>query len=104
MFITNGQPTTARDLCLAIWKEFGHVPKSQYTVPEGVAWVLGWAAEWVCWLTGSENVFSRGIVSDGCRDRYVSIRKAEEILGYSPRVGLEEGLRISCQVSWLSEY
>lgn len=50
-------------------------------------------------MTGTEGVLSRGIVSDGCRDRYVSISKARLLLGYKPRVGLEEGLRISCQVS-----
>ncbi|CAN9421746.1 unnamed protein product [Alternaria alternata] len=27
MFITNGEPVTARALCLAVWKEFGHVPR-----------------------------------------------------------------------------
>ncbi|KAF2265653.1 NAD(P)-binding protein [Lojkania enalia] len=27
IFITNGEPISARDFCIAIWKEFGHVPK-----------------------------------------------------------------------------
>jgi sterol-4alpha-carboxylate 3-dehydrogenase (decarboxylating) len=99
-FITNGEPVTARDLCLAIWEEFGHVPSFQVRVPEGVAWAAGYAAEWVSWATGSEGVVSRGLVSDGCRDRYVSIAKAKMVLGYTPQVGLEEGIRISCAVSY----
>jgi sterol-4alpha-carboxylate 3-dehydrogenase (decarboxylating) len=72
IFITNGEPVTARDLCIAIWKCFGHVPKFQISVPEGIAW---------------------------CRDRYVSLKQAEMVLGYKPRVGLEEGIKTSCLVS-----
>jgi sterol-4alpha-carboxylate 3-dehydrogenase (decarboxylating) len=98
IFITNGEPVTARDLCLAMWKEFGHVPKFSVGVPEGLAWWCGLGAEMMTWMTGNEGVLSRGIVSDGCRDRYVSIKKAELLLGYKPRVGLEEGIRVSCQV------
>jgi sterol-4alpha-carboxylate 3-dehydrogenase (decarboxylating) len=30
---------------------------------------------------------------------YVSIDKARRVLGYEPRVGLDEGVRRSCQVS-----
>jgi hypothetical protein len=74
------------------------VPSFQMRVPEGLAWAAGYAAEWVSWATGSEGVMSRGLVSDGCRDRYVSIAKAKMVLGYTPRVGLEEGIRISCAV------
>jgi sterol-4alpha-carboxylate 3-dehydrogenase (decarboxylating) len=99
MFITNGEPVTLRDFCLAVWKEFGHVPRFQVAVPERLAWWMGYAAEWGSWLTGTEGVFSRGIVSDGCRDRYVSIAKASRLLGYRPKTSLAEGLRVSCQVS-----
>lgn len=99
MFITNGEPVTARDMCLGIWKEFGHVPKFQVTVPESLAWWLGYCAEWIECVTGAESLLSRGIVSDGCRDRYVSINKARLLLGYKPKLGLEEGLKSSCQVS-----
>lgn len=97
IFITNGEPVTPRHLCIAVWKEFGHVPAFQVAVPERLAWWLGWGAEWAGWLTGTQSLLSRGIVSDGCRERYVSIAKARRILGYKPRVSLEDGLRISCQ-------
>jgi sterol-4alpha-carboxylate 3-dehydrogenase (decarboxylating) len=99
MFISNGEPVTLRDFCLAVWKEFGHVPRFQVAVPEGLAWWMGYAAEWGSWLTGTEGVFSRGIVSDGCRDRYVSIAKANRLLKYQPKTSLAEGLHVSCQVS-----
>ncbi|KAF2832190.1 C-3 sterol dehydrogenase/C-4 decarboxylase-like protein [Ophiobolus disseminans] len=96
IFVTNGEPITIRDLCLAIWKEFGHVPSFTVHVPERLAWWVGFAAEWGNWVTGTESILGRGTVSDGCRDRYVSITKARRILGYRPKVSLGEGIRISC--------
>jgi sterol-4alpha-carboxylate 3-dehydrogenase (decarboxylating) len=68
-------------------------------VPEGLAWWCGYVAEWGSWVTGMEGGFSRGMVSDGCRERYVNIGKARGLLGYVPRIGLQEGLRRSCEVS-----
>jgi sterol-4alpha-carboxylate 3-dehydrogenase (decarboxylating) len=99
MFVTNGEPVTLRDFCRAVWREFGHVPRFNVTVPETVAWWVGVAAECVSWMTGVDAGMSRGIVSDGCRDRYVSINKARMVLGYRPKVGLAEAVRISCEVS-----
>ncbi|RMZ73872.1 Sterol-4-alpha-carboxylate 3-dehydrogenase decarboxylating [Pyrenophora seminiperda CCB06] len=99
MFITNGEPITMRDLCLSVWKEFDHVPAFTVRVPETVAWCAGYCAEWVDWARGAEGggVLSRGIVGEACRDRYVSIAKATALLGYRPKVDLEQGLRITCQ-------
>ena len=98
MFITNGQPVTARDLCIAVWKEFDHVPKFQVTIPETIAWCAGYCAECVDWLRGAQGMLSRGIVGEGCRDRYVSISKARMLLGYQPKIDLEQGLSVTCQV------
>jgi sterol-4alpha-carboxylate 3-dehydrogenase (decarboxylating) len=95
-FITNGQPITLRALCLAVWKEFEHVPSFSVTVPEWLARCMGFVAECV---TGIEGEFCRGVVSDGCRDRYASIEKARRVLGYVAEVGMEEGVRRSCKVS-----
>ncbi|KAF2786894.1 C-3 sterol dehydrogenase/C-4 decarboxylase-like protein [Melanomma pulvis-pyrius CBS 109.77] len=96
-FITNGEPTTARDFCIGVWKEFGHVPSFQVRIPKALAWWLGWGAEWVSWATGAQGTLSRGIVWDATATRYVSIVKARRILGYQPRVGLPEALRITCR-------
>jgi hypothetical protein len=98
-FITNGEPVPLRDLCRAVWKEFGHVPRFEVGVPEGLAAWAAWAAEGASWvLGGAEAEFCRGLLSDACRDRYVCIHKARSVLGYRPRVGLDEGVRLSCQV------
>jgi sterol-4alpha-carboxylate 3-dehydrogenase (decarboxylating) len=98
-FITNGEPVTARDLCIATWKEFGHIPRYNITIPKSLGWWMGLAAEWVSLISGTQGTFSRGLIMDATATRYVNIGKARRILGYVPRVGLAEALRISCQVS-----
>jgi sterol-4alpha-carboxylate 3-dehydrogenase (decarboxylating) len=96
-FITNGQPLPLRHICLAVWNEFGHVPPFEVQIPENMAWALGAVAEVGAWVTGSETALSRGVVDDACRQRYVSITKARAVLGYKPRVSLEEGIRRGCE-------
>ncbi|KAJ4300869.1 hypothetical protein N0V90_002957 [Kalmusia sp. IMI 367209] len=96
-FITNDEPVTVRDLCLAVWKEFDHYPPFEIRIPDGLAWWLGWGVEWVSWAAGTKGTFSRGVILDATKTRYVSIEKARSILGYEPRVDLPEALRISCQ-------
>ncbi len=98
IFISNEQPIAFRDFCLAIWAEFGHYPPFEIHVPEQVAAFTGYVAEWSTWLTGSTATLSRGSVRDACAVRYVDGAKARRVLGYSPRVALEEGLKLACEV------
>lgn len=102
-FITNGEPVTVRDICITVWKEFDHVPPFQVRIPEGLAWWVGLGAEWWSWISGTKGTFSRGVIADATKDRYVSIAKARRVLGYEPRVSLPEAFRTSCQVSELAE-
>lgn len=97
MFISNDEPVTARALCLAVWREFGHVPKFEVRLPVTLARWMGIAAEWTAWAAGQEASLSRGMVSEGCRDCYVSVEKAKQLIGYEVQVGLEEGIKISCR-------
>ncbi|TGO29936.1 hypothetical protein BPAE_0009g00320 [Botrytis paeoniae] len=97
-FIQNNTPITFRDFSIAVWKEFGHIPPYEATIPQGLAWVAGLLAEAASWLTGSkEPTLSRGSVNDACAIRYASGEKAKRILGYEAKVGLEEGIRLSCE-------
>lgn len=99
-FIQNNEPISFREFSLGVWKEFGHFPPSfQVQIPERLAWVLGLMAEGFTQLSGTPTTLSRGSVMDACAMRYASGDKARRILGYQPRVGLEEGLKKSCQVS-----
>ncbi|KAM0174217.1 hypothetical protein ACHAPF_006196 [Botrytis cinerea] len=97
-FIQNNTPITFRDFSIAIWKEFGHIPPYEVTIPGGLAWVAGLLAEGASWLIGSkEPTLSRGTVNDACAVRYASGEKAKRFLGYEAKVGLEEGIRLSCE-------
>jgi len=97
--ITNGQPVTFRDFCLAIWAAFGHVPPYNILIPVSLAWFAGLMAEIISWLTGTPSALSRGSVKDAAGCRYADISKARKLLGYEPQVDLGEGLRRSCEVS-----
>jgi len=99
IFISNEEPITFRDFCLAVWASFGHYPPYVVHIPVSVATVAGYIAELVTWITGTPTTLSRGSVLDACVTRYCSGKKARDILGYKPRVGIEEGIRISCDVS-----
>ena len=102
-FISNNEPVPFRDLCLAIWAHFGHYPPFEMHIPEGVAKLVGRLGEWITWLTGNPVTLSSGSVLDACGTRYCNSVKAEKILGYVPRIGIEEGIRLSCKVS-ISEH
>lgn len=98
IFISNGEPITFRDFCLAVWANFGHYPASTFHIPVWIATFTGFIAEWVTWMTGTSTTLSRGSVLDARATRYCSGVKARKLLCYKPRVGIEEGLRISCAV------
>lgn len=100
-FIQNNEPITFRDLSLAVWAHFGHYPAYQVNIPQTLAWALGFFAECYTWVTGTPTTLSRGSVKDACSMRYASGAKAKRILGYEARVGIEEGIRLSCEVSIL---
>ena len=97
-FISNNEPIPFRDFCLAVWAQFGHYPRFQIHIPESVAIFVGTLAEWTTWLMGTPTTLSSGSVMDAYGTRYCNGAKARNILGYEPRVGIEEGIRISCEV------
>lgn len=98
-FIQNNEPITFRDFCLAIWAQFGHIPPYEISIPEGLAHFAGLVAEMATWVTGTTATLSRGSVRDACAVRYASGDKARRILGYEARIGIEEAIRLSCEVS-----
>lgn len=97
-FIQNNEPLTFRDFCLAIWAHFGHTPSFEVRVPQALAYFAGLVSECATWVTGAATTLSRGSVRDACSIRYASGEKAKRILGYEAKVGIEEGIRLSCEV------
>lgn len=98
-FLSNGEPVPFRDFCRAVWAQFGHVPPFEVRIPKAVAWFTGYMLEWVTWLTGTDATIRRGSVKDYCMEAYANLDKARRVLGYRPRVGLDEAVEISCRVS-----
>lgn len=99
IFISNEEPIPFRDFCLEVWKNFGHYPPCELHIPVPLATLVGYIAEMVTWVTGTPTTLSRGSVLDASGTRYCSGEKARKVIGYKPRVGIEEGIRISCIVS-----
>lgn len=99
-FIQNNEPITFRAFCLAIWAHFGHFPPFELRIPSGLAFFMGLLSECVTWVTRSATTLSRGSVRDACSVRYARGDKAKEILGYEARIGIEDGIRLSCEVGW----
>ncbi|OGM43755.1 hypothetical protein ABOM_006844 [Aspergillus bombycis] len=96
-FIQNNEPITFRDFCLAIWAHFGHTPPFEIHIPEALAYLVGLICEFLTWVFGTTTTLSRGSVRDACSVRYASGEKAKLILGYLPQVGIETGVRLSCE-------
>ena len=100
IFISNEQPVPFRDFCLAVWSAFGHSPPFQVTIPLPVATLAASVAELLTWLSGYPSTISRGSVQDACQVRYCNGAKAREVLRYKPRVGIQDGIRIACEVNY----
>ncbi|KKK19600.1 hypothetical protein ARAM_000360 [Aspergillus rambellii] len=100
-FIQNNEPIAFRDFCLAIWTHFGHTPPFEIHIPQGLAYAVGLISECLTWVFGKTTTLSRGSVRDACAVRYANGEKAKRILGYEPRVGIEDGIRMSCEVGHL---
>ena len=96
-FISNQEPVYFWDFLAYVWVQFGHVPKFQIHIPANIAWVAGFALECFTWLTGRASTIDRGSVNDSVRSQFSNNDKARRILGYEPKVGLAEGVRLSCE-------
>ena len=59
--------------------------------------MFGLNLEWVTWISGSAPTLDRWSVKEAVRTHFSNNGKAERILGYEPKVGLAEGVRLSCE-------
>jgi sterol-4alpha-carboxylate 3-dehydrogenase (decarboxylating) len=95
-FISNQEPVYFWDLFLAIWAEFGHVPRFRVFLPLWLACVVAWILELLTFLTGAPPTINTGSVLDGVGTRYSDNSKARQVLGYYPKVRLAEAVKRSC--------
>lgn len=97
-FIQNNEPTSFREFCLQVWKSYnGHIPPFTVPVPAGLAWTLGLLMEMLTYFSKTPATLSRGSVNDATAIRYASGEKAKRILGYEPRVSMQDGIERSCK-------
>lgn len=99
IFVTNEQPTPFRDLCLAVWRELEHFPPFEIHIPRIVAAFFGLLTGLITRVTGTPTTLSHGSVNDAVSVRYCNGGNARRLLGYARRIGLDEGIRMSCDVS-----
>lgn len=99
--ITNGEPVYFWDFPRAVWALRGHCPSYYIKMPREVGIALAGAAEVFAWLMRKEPGFTRFRVKFSCSKRYFDIRKAKNLLEYTPIWNMQEGLIRS--LKWLEE-
>jgi sterol-4alpha-carboxylate 3-dehydrogenase (decarboxylating) len=97
-FITNCEPYYFWDHAHTMWKLAGHVPPYLIRLPEAVGLLLGTLAEAWAKLSGKEAGFTRFRVTFATQKRFYDVERARRLLGYTPIVGVEEGLKKTVEV------
>lgn len=100
-FITNDAPTYFWTLSRTVWKHDGYVSKHNIVLKKPVAMVLGYVSEFVCKVLGREAGITPFRVKVVCANRYHDITKAKNLLGYTPNVDLETGIKYT--LDWMNE-
>ncbi|KAL3231101.1 Sterol-4-alpha-carboxylate 3-dehydrogenase ERG26, decarboxylating [Nakaseomyces bracarensis] len=100
-FITNDTPAYFWALARTVWKADGHVDNKVIVLKRPLAIVAGYLSEWFSKMVGKEPGLTPFRVKIVCAYRYHNISKAKELLGYYPRVGIEEGIKKT--LAWMDE-
>lgn len=100
-FITNDTPAYFWALARTVWKADGHVDKKVIVLKKPVAIVAGYLSEFFSKLTGKEPGLTPFRVKIVCATRYHNVGKAKRLLGYNPRVSIEDG--IAKTLAWMDE-
>ncbi|CCC67079.1 hypothetical protein NCAS_0A05210 [Naumovozyma castellii] len=100
-FITNDTPTYFWSLARTVWKADGHIDKNVIVLKRPVAILAGYLSEFFSKLLGKEPGLTPFRVKIVCASRYHNIAKAKKLLGYEPRVDIEEGIKRT--LAWMDE-
>ena len=91
-FINNCEPVNFWDWTRAVWRKLGHIPPYTIVLPVALGMILATLAEFFSKITGREPGFTRFRVSFATQQRYYDSERARRLLGYTPIVGITEGL------------
>lgn len=100
-FITNDAPTYFWTLARTVWKADGHIDKYNIVLSRPVAIAAGYLSQSVSKLLNKEPGLTAFRAKITCATRYHDITKAKKILGYSPAVSLEDGIKHT--LDWIYE-
>ncbi|CCK70090.1 sterol-4-alpha-carboxylate 3-dehydrogenase (decarboxylating) KNAG_0D03430 [Huiozyma naganishii CBS 8797] len=100
-FITNDTPSYFWALARTVWKADNHIDKFVIVLKRPVAILAGYLSEFFSSLLHKEPGLTPFRVKIVCAYRYHNISKAKRLLGYEPRVGLEEGIQKT--LAWMDE-
>ena len=108
--ITNDERVLFWDFARKVSAAAGHpvAPQDIKVIPVWIGLLMGWVSEWVVWLRSFGNPEAQPNMSlEGCRlstiHRTLNMEKAKRVLGYRPRVSLDEGIERGVR-SWLDEH
>ena len=93
-FISNGQPTTVREIVNALLAAAG-APQVDRTIPFGVAYAVGAVCEalWPLLRLRGEPPMTRFLAEQLSTTHWYSMAPAHRDFGYAPKVSVAEGLR-----------
>lgn len=102
-FITNDEPVYFWDFARAVWKAAGSEKGTEHVwvIGRDMGMAIGGLLEWGMWCLGRTPKLTRRQVRYSTMTRYYDCGKAKRRLGYSPLVGLQEG--ITRAVGWFDE-
>lgn len=100
-FITNDSPAYFWALARTVWKADGHIDKHIIVLNRPLAILAGYLSEFFSKLLGKEPGLTPFRVKMVCAYRYHNIAKAKRLLGYTPNVSLEEGIKKTLE--WMDE-
>lgn len=92
--VTNESPAYFWDIARHMWTLYGRNISIDrvWQIPEGFIMPIGALAELSTYLTGRKTKMTRQSIKYACMTRYFSCVKLKERCGYTPLVGLDEGL------------
>lgn len=101
--VTNDSPVFFWDFARMIWKACGSELGTEHVwvIGKEFGLALAGALEWAFWLVGRTPKLTRRQVRYSSMVRYYDITKAKRLLGYTPIVGLQDGVERS--VRWFQE-
>lgn len=100
-FVTNDAPTYFWTLARAVWKQDGHIEKFNIVLQRPAAIAASYLSVFFSKLLKKESGLTPFRVKVVCAVRYHNITKAKTVLGYYPRVSIEEG--ITKTLEWMDE-